>query len=198
MKVKNINPISHIEKKQAHPFIKMFYEISHLKHLFRQGWLHRGVPTSQCETVAEHSFNVAIMAFFLAESWFPELDQTKILRMALLHDLGEIYAGDIVPASGVQPEEKYSAERESLEQTLNSLPNSAVYLQIWEEYEQGDTLEAKFVRQIDRLEMGFQASIYEHQGHDNLDEFFVSVENAVQDPELINLLDQLQHCRAED
>jgi putative hydrolase of HD superfamily len=51
--------------------------------------------------VAEHSFFVALLCLFLTDSYFPEADASKLVRMALLHDVGEARAGDITPHDGV-------------------------------------------------------------------------------------------------
>ncbi len=192
MQTKAPNPITLIEETESHPFIAAYFEISHLKQLFRQGWLSRGVSTDNCESVAEHSFGVTILAFLLADSHYPDLDSIKVLRMALIHDFGEIYAGDIMPGDNIQPEEKNQLERQSVEQVFGKLPGGNEYIHLWEEYESGITPEAQFVRQIDKLEMILQASIYEHQGWENLAEFFDCSNAKITLPELTHLLENLE------
>lgn len=80
-----------------HPLIEMYFEFNQLKQLYRQGWLKRNIPTSHCESVADHSPGVAVLAMFISEAHFPDLDTLNILRMALIHNFGEIYAGDLTP-----------------------------------------------------------------------------------------------------
>ena len=67
---------------------------------------------------------------------------------------------------------------------MGKLPQGESYLEIWEEFEQGETLEAQFIRQVDRLEMGFQAGIYRLQGLIDPQEFFRTTEQALIDPRL--------------
>lgn len=177
------------------PWVKLYFEVVHLKQLYRQGWLRRGIAPERCESVAEHSFGVAVLALFLVEEHFPELDADKVLRLALLHDLGEIYAGDITPADGVDAGEKSARERSSICQVLGKLPRGARYVALWEEYEEGASPEARFVRQVDRLEMAFQASVYEHQGEGALDDFFASASSQIQTPDLRELLQGLESLR---
>ncbi|MDF5719904.1 MAG: HD domain-containing protein [Rhizonema sp. PD37] len=88
----------------------------------------------------------------------PKLNKQKVICMALLHDFGEIYAGDFTPLDKVEALEKQLLERQSVQQVLSKLPSSSTYLALWEEYEAGISPEANFVRQIDRLEMGLQSS----------------------------------------
>ena len=163
METKRPQAIRHLAGKEALPIIALFYEFNHLKTLYRQGWLRVGIPKEQCETVAEHSMGVALLALFLADEYFPELDKGKLMRMGLLHDFGEIYAGDIVPGK-MSLAEKHALERKSVERVFSKLPKGQDYLAIWEEFEAGKTAEARFMKEIDRLEMGLQASVYEQEG----------------------------------
>ena len=195
MQTKAPMPMPHWRAAQAAPLIQAYVEFNHLKQLYRQGWLQRGVPHARCESVAEHTFGVAVLALFIADAHFPSLDAAKVLRMALLHDFGEIYAGDITPADGVSRDDKQRLERQAAQQVFGKLPHGAAYLELWEEYERGASPEAQFVRQIDRLEMALQASVYEHQELADLSEFFSSVEQALTAPELQTLLRDLQALR---
>jgi len=162
----------------------VFLEFVRLKQLYRQGWLNNGVPHKKCESVADHSMGVALLAMLLADSYFPELDSTKIIRMALLHDFGEIYAGDITPDENVSLAEKHTRESESIHKVLETLDTSERYLELWEEFEAGQSPEAKLVKEIDRLEMGLQAHFYEQEERLDLSDFFQAVDKAVSLPEL--------------
>ena len=159
MNIKAPIPISSLNINNPSPIIQVYFEFVHLKHLYRQGWLKRGIPSDRCESVAEHSFGVSIIAMIIADNIFPELDLIKVLQMALIHDFGEVYTGDIIPEDKVSFEKKHKLERESVERIFESLPNGEKYLHIWDEYENGKTPEAQFVRQIDKLEMALQASV---------------------------------------
>jgi len=191
MQTKASNPKNSMTKKAVPPLIEAFFEFSHLKQLYRQGWLKRGVPPERCESVAEHSLGVAILALWLSRTCFPELDITKVLCMALLHDFGEIYTGDLIPSDAVSADEKHLREKQSIQQVLGKLPQGEHYLDIWEEFEQGETLEAQFIHQIDRLEMGFQAGIYGLQGLIDPQEFFQTTDQALFDPRLKVLFTEL-------
>ena len=169
--------------------VRAYYEFNHLKNLFRQGWLKRGVPRARCESVAEHTFGVVALTYFLARAEFPDLDADRAIRMALLHDFGEIYAGDLTPQDRIEPDEKHRLERQAVERAFRDLPGGEDYLALWEEYETGRTAEARFVHQIDRLEMALQASVYERSGYPDLQEFLESADQGISEPALRRILE---------
>jgi putative hydrolase of HD superfamily len=103
--------------------------------------------------------------------------------------------GDITPHDGVTKEQKHAQERQAAERILSKLPNGAAYLALWDEYEHGSSPEGRLVRQVDRLEMGLQACVYELQGAGDLSQFYASVEKALEAPELRALLTELQALR---
>jgi putative hydrolase of HD superfamily len=195
MQTKAPAPVNLLRGRSTLPLIEAYFELNHLKQLFRQGWLRVGLSRERCESVAEHSYGVALLCLFLADAYFPEMDATKVVRIALLHDLGEAYVGDITPHDGVTKEQKHAQERQAAERILSKLPNGAAYLALWDEYEHGSSPEGRLVRQVDRLEMGLQACVYELQGAGDLSQFYASVEKALEAPELRALLTELQALR---
>lgn len=195
MKIKGFRPVDSFTGRPLPSFLKVYLELNHLKQLYRQGWLRRGVPAGRCESVAEHCFGVAMLALLLADAHFPDLDRDKLLRMALLHEFGEIYAGDLTPGDGVPVDEKHRREMDSVNRVLGGLPEGRQYIESWREYAEGKSAEARFLREVDRLEMGLQALVYERQGLAELSEFFESVDQAVSLPELRELVDTLRDLR---
>ncbi len=178
--------------------VRAYLEWQHLKQLYRQGWLRRGVPAERCESVADHVLGTALLAMQLADAGRPELDAERVLRLALIHDLGEAHAGDLTPADGVSAEDKHARERDGVRRVVDGLPGGARLLALWDEYEAGTTPEARFVRQVDKLEMALQAAVYEGQGLGDLGEFLDSAREAIGDPELLALLDSLRRIQARE
>lgn len=181
-----------VQQAELNSLIAAYLEFNHLKQIYRQGWLKRGISPEQCETVAEHILGVAMLAWFVTDQSFPSFNRDKILRMALIHDLGEVFTGDLTPDDQVAPGEKRRRERELVTRVVSRLPRGREYVDLWEEYEAGRTNEARLVRQLDRLEMACQALIYERQGLGSLDEFFRSASAAIYTPEIFNLLDTIK------
>ncbi len=141
-------------------FIYFIAEAGKLKRLQRTGWVESGVPDP--ESVADHSFRVALIALILAEE--KELDALKTVRMALIHDLAEAEIGDLTPAQKeASPEAAKQAEEEAMEQLIAKLPKSirGDYGAAWREFYESATPESRLVRDADKLEMIIQASEYE-------------------------------------
>ncbi|MCW4015723.1 MAG: HD domain-containing protein [Candidatus Bathyarchaeota archaeon] len=157
-----------------------------LKRTPRTGWVDVGVY--QPESVADHTFRTAFLCMLYAD--MQSLDQLKLLRMALIHDLPEAIIGDLMP-SQKNPETKQN-EQTAIHQMLNLLPKiqRENYLAVWNEYKEGKTKEAKAVRQLDKIEMALQAKEYEKFGSANnsLERFIKSAKDATVWPELKRLL----------
>ncbi|MFT3768948.1 MAG: HD domain-containing protein [Minicystis sp.] len=195
MKTKASQPIDHLQGNNVPRLVELYFAFSHLKQLFRQGWLRAGVPEARCESVAEHSFAVALLALLIAEDRFPDLDAGKVVKMALVHDLAEAFAGDITMHDGVTKEEKERRERESMTRLLAGVPGGDRYLSLWEEYESQATREAALVKQMDRLEMALQGCVYEHQLGLDLSQFFASARGVMVWDEVKAILDEVESAR---
>jgi putative hydrolases of HD superfamily len=164
--------------------IETYFEYSHLKNLYRQGWLRAGIRKIECESVADHCFGVAILSLFIAEQFFPELNASKLIKIALLHEFGEVYGGDITPVDEVSAKDKKAIEKKSVIKVLSKLKKGNEYIGLWKEYAEGISKEARFVKQIDKLEMAFQAGVYETAGYGNLQEFTESAKERITLPKL--------------
>ncbi|HCE17261.1 MAG TPA: phosphodiesterase [Anaerolinea thermolimosa] len=188
--------VSLVEELANQPLLAAYLEMNHLKRLFRQGWLQAGVPREYCESVAEHVFGMTLLAWMVVESGLvADVNRDRVMQMTLVHEIGEIYTGDITPGDGVAVDEKHHREREGALQVTNRLPNGAEWMALWEEFEAGETNEARLVRQLDRLEMALQAWVYEKQLGMNLEGFFQSAERAVNNPELKDMLKIIGNLR---
>jgi len=168
------------------PALRSLLEALGLKDLAREGWVRRGVGAP--ESVAAHSWGVAWLVMALLP---PELDRERALAYAVLHDLPEVRAGDIVPADGVSAEDKHARELAGLRGVLAGLPRGDELLRTWEAYEAQADPEARFVRQLDRLDMALQAAIYATAHGLDPREFWDSAAAVIEAPELVSILDAL-------
>ena len=176
--------------------LRSYLRVLALKRLFRQGWLKRGIPEEKCESVADHSFGTAALALMTAgRPPFQDADPGKTCRMAIAHDLGEVYAGDITPVDGVTKKEKYELERASLLRVLNGIAGADDIAALWEEFEEGKSPEARLLRRLDRLDMGIQAAVYRADGYPRMEEFLESARRAVGDGLLGCVLAQAEKAR---
>lgn len=184
--------------QETHPIVLLYYELSVLKTLYRQGWLKPGreISKEHAESDADHVFGVALLGYIIATEYRPDLDAAKVMRLGLFHELGEIKAGDTTPHDGVSLEDKAKSEYEAVQKVFSHMPNGERYVAIWKEYEDGITPEAKFVKEIDKLEMALQDSMYEKLGYNGrLDDFFPYVKERLTSPELKEIFEALLQVR---
>ncbi|MEM3369598.1 MAG: HD domain-containing protein [Candidatus Micrarchaeia archaeon] len=182
-------------------FVKFFSLTGRLKDIARMGWVMRGVRNA--ESVGDHSFRTALMALILAPE-FPEINAEKAVKLALIHDVCEVYTKDIAtrPKEDLQivsNEKKHELEMKAVETLSAFLPNfqAKELLDLYKECEEKKSAEAKFVKQIEVIETALQAADYERQGRnkESLEELFVNARNKVSDPKLKKLLDNIEEWR---
>jgi putative hydrolase of HD superfamily len=153
-----------------------------LKEVPRTGWLDRGITPEETESVADHSFGVALLAWLLAPD---ELDRARVVELALLHDLAESAVGDATPydrdtlqtldpdtrrnwlnqrhiRTDEQRAAKQAAETEAIASLAAALPpDRRDRLQSrWSELSDRTSPEARFVKDMDILETWLQSRRY--------------------------------------
>lgn len=131
--------------------IEFIIEIDKIKGILRQGLVLNG---KRQETDAEHSWHMAMCAVLLKEYYKEEVDMQKVLKMILVHDIVEIVAGD-TPAYGTfSQEEKEKNELIAAQKIYGILPEDQKedLMNIWLEFEKGETKEAKFANACDRFQ----------------------------------------------
>ncbi|NLT11575.1 MAG: HD domain-containing protein [Clostridiaceae bacterium] len=126
-------------------------EADKMKSILRQTLL---VDKSRRENDAEHSWHIALMAMTLAEYVPFEIDLDRVIRMALVHDLVEIYAGDTFAYDTAGYQSKDERENEAADKLFSLLPmeQSSVYRALWEEFDAMQTPDAIYTSAIDRLQ----------------------------------------------
>ena len=139
-------------------------QYNHLKNIYRQGWLKVRIGLEhreKCESVADHSFSMALLAITMIEKYKLPYDTLKCIKMCIIHELGEIYVGDYTPYDNITKEEKHLKEKEAIQKVLKPLDFDNDFLELWEEFEKRETEEAKFVKNLDELEFLLQSAAYE-------------------------------------
>lgn len=129
------------------------HTIEGLKRLLRHSWLSDG----RQESVAEHTWRMAMMALVLYKELEFEVQIDKVLKMILVHDLAEVIAGDH-HAFNDAPSDKHDQELKALKTLTKDLPSQTAdeLLELWLEFEDRKTLEAKFAVALDKLEVLIQ------------------------------------------
>lgn len=112
------------------------------------------------ESVAEHSWMTTLMAFLMKDE-FPEADMDKVIRMCIIHDLGEAFTGDIPAFDKTAADE--AKEEKLLYEWVNTLPDNcaAEMMALYDEMAKRETIEAKIYKAIDGLEAVNQHNISE-------------------------------------
>ena len=169
-----------IERERLHRCLR-------LKQVVRAGWTR--FPIENPESVAAHSWGMALTALLTCP---PELDREKVITLALIHDLAEVIVGDITPFDGVSKEDKRVQEEQALAEMLCNHPRSDELQSMWQEVEDRTTPEGQFVSDLDKLDMGLQAEIYEQDSNINLNEFTIASHRLVKNPKLASLLKTLE------
>ena len=110
------------------------------------------------ESVAEHCWMASLMTYFIKDE-FPEADIDKVIRMILIHDLGECFTGDIPVFE--KTDEHEEKEKEALYAWVNTLPKiyADEMIALYEEMDRLETLEAKIFKAIDGMEAVLQHNI---------------------------------------
>jgi putative hydrolase of HD superfamily len=129
-------------------FIK---EIDKVKYIQRKTKLFN---SDRNENDAEHSWHLALMAIVLAEHSDEPIDVLKVVKMVLIHDIVEIDAGDTFIYDSQKNHSNTDEERLAANRIFGLLPKKQAeeLIAIWEEFEAGETNEAKFAKAMDRLE----------------------------------------------
>lgn len=132
--------------------IKFLSEVDKMKNVLRQTLL---VDKSRQETDAEHSWHFALMAMTLFEYCsIPNVNIERVIRMALVHDLVEIYAGDTFAYDTIGNESKEIREKEAADKLFTLLPfeQAGEYRSLWEEFDRMNTPDSMYASAIDRLQ----------------------------------------------
>ena len=164
--VKNLNPYLVYKKENApinNDLISFYFQINQLKNLYRQGWIRKRLGMeyiNQCESVADHCFGLALLAIGIIDKYSLDYDVEKVLKLALLHELGEIYVGDYIPFDNITKEEKHEQESGAIKRLLESVNFDNSYYETWLEFESASSEEAVFVKELDGLEFLFQGTCY--------------------------------------
>jgi putative hydrolase of HD superfamily len=170
-------------------FLELVQSAMRLKSVARTGWLDRGIATGDVESVADHSFGVALLAWIAAverQASGAAIRPDRVLLLALVHDLAEAEIGDRPPyrpadlaaqtkgderrefldqrhvRDPASEEAKRSAEDAAMRRLVSSLPPRAraALAEVWQELRAGESDEARFVKQVDRLETFLQSRCY--------------------------------------
>lgn len=124
-------------------------EVEKLKAVYRKT---KPIGLDRFENSAEHSWHVCLTALMLKDFADEKIDINRVIKMLLIHDLGEIDAGDTIIYASETSELK-AKEAAGFERIMNMLPDEikAEYMDLWQEFEGGETADSRFAKAIDRV-----------------------------------------------
>ncbi|ANB13157.1 hypothetical protein AWJ20_1439 [Sugiyamaella lignohabitans] len=177
--------------KNSHLLI-FLHIIQFLKRTKRTGWVNFDVEGP--ESIADHMYRMGIICMLTGNE---ELNSSRCVKIALVHDMAESLVGDITPVDNVSKEEKHRREYETIVYLRDLLkPYNAKAAQeiydLWNEYENISSPEARFVKDVDKFELLVQAYEYEQQHNKTKDlSDFVHVRKQIKTPEVQSWADTI-------
>lgn len=165
-----------------------------LKRIPRSGWVHYKIPNP--ESVAEHTSRCGLAAIAIGAS-------PRATKMALVHDLAEALVGDITPLCGVSEDTKRDWERAALHKIVRHVDPAVAeeVVELWEEFEDGTSEDARVVKDIDKLELILQADEYEEaeqaSANNRLQPFFDCTQDVFQTDQVRDIAVELRRQRAD-
>lgn len=144
--------MSTISQKKIQSLSEFLLELDKLKTVERRNYInYDGKTKTRLENSAEHSWHLAMACWTVAELFELNLNHERLLKMALVHDLGEIEAGDTFLFDTARAT-AHKAERAGVVKLHHHTGNGiGDLLAIWDEQEYGDTPEAKLIKVVDRI-----------------------------------------------
>ena len=179
-----------------HDKLNCFYDfLFNLKNIKRRGWLLRGVDENKCESISSHIFSMTWLAMSYI-NFYPELNETKVIKMCLLHDLGESIIGDITPVDGISPEDKFLKEHKAIKDIFSIYPETEHgkdWIELWEEFEAKETAESIYVNDMDKLDLLMQAIRYNKELGNSAFEFINSALESIKNKKIMDIAQTIYH-----
>ena len=165
------------------PLLRFWQYAAELKREPRKGW--KSKVEGRVESVADHSYAVALLAMYEGERRGYDLE--KILKLALIHDLEEAITGDLTPKDKARrgPARVLKDREGAILELASKVParSRASYLKLWRDLRKPQSNEARLVRQLDKVEMAFQAHAYgKRTGPRKMRDFYESASKEIEDP----------------
>lgn len=143
--------------------IKYYVLCNKLKNVIRTGWKDWKVQKERLESVAEHIFGVQMLAIAIQSEYKYDIDIMKVIFMLAVHELEEIYIGDLTQFQ-ISKEEKEKIGHVAVSRVLDSLLSKQEIMDLILEFDERKTKEADFAYHCDKLECDLQSKIYDEEG----------------------------------
>ena len=163
------------DMKKVENVVRYYALCNKLKDLVRTGWLDWHVSRNRVESVAEHIFGVEMLAIAMKSEYNYDVDLEKVILMIAVHELEEIYIGDLTPFQ-ISRDEKEKMGHEAVEKVLDGLLLKDEINKLILEFDERKTKESLFAYYCDKLECDLQCKIYDEESCVDLDKEMVNRE----------------------
>ncbi len=152
----------------VYPEEKFINQYLDLHDIIRQGHIYWGAKGERLESILEHIYGCCILALGIDSEYGYSIDFDKLIRMLLLHETGEILIGDLTEWD-VSKDRKKEIERNAVIEVCSSLENGKEFISLFDEFNENETLVARYANLIDKLEYDMQVKAYELEGRYDYD-----------------------------
>ena len=146
--------------KSVVDFLSKCYKLS---DTIRTGWKDWHVKRERVESIAEHIYEVAMLAILMKSQYEYDVDIMKVVYMAVIHELGEIKIGDYTPFQ-IDREEKTRIEHAAVHEMLKDILDGSEIEALFLEFDAHETIESKLAYQCDKATAGFKSKWYDEEG----------------------------------
>ena len=147
--------------------LRFYLLATKLKNKIRSGWdeRHWNIDSERIESVAEHVYGTCILAISLDSELDLKVNINKVLKMLVIHEIGEVLIGDITPFDNVTREQKRKIERKAVIEVIGDLFKREELISLMDEFDEHETEESKLAYYCDKLDADIQSKIYQDNGN---------------------------------
>ena len=148
--------------------LRFYLDTYALKNVIRTGWNEVGISCERLESVAEHIYGCLILILALDSEKNLDLDILKVIKMTIIKELEKVTIKEFTTRNYLTSEERKIASFKTFTKLTENLIKKDEMLAILDEYNKGESKEAKFVHQLSKIESDIQAKIYDLEGYFDL------------------------------
>lgn len=149
---------------QEENVVKFYVLCNKLKNVIRTGWKEWHVEKDRLESVAEHIYGVQMLALAMKDQYEYDVDIMKVIMMLSVHELEEIYIGDLTMFE-ISKAEKRKIGEQAVSKMLEDFMDPIKVEELIYEFEERKTNEALFAHLCDKLECDIQSKLYDEAGY---------------------------------
>ena len=148
---------------------KFYYKATKLKDMLRQGAVQWDIDKNRLESIAEHTYGCMILAIGLQSELDLNIDLGKTLEMITIHELEELFIGDITPLDNIDKKSLKTKARQAVCSLVEKLGRKEKLIELTDDFNNSNSEEAKFAKAVDKLECVLEFKKYQDLGQVSLE-----------------------------